>query len=78
MIWLTPEINAVMKHALLSTSADALRSCMMSKCAEMSLDMIHHQTMYGKIEFSPVVEIDANNGQNLLQETTHVKLALSL
>ena len=31
---------------------------------------------YGKIEFSPVVEIDANNEQNLIQETTHVKLAL--
>ena len=31
---------------------------------------------YGKIEFSPVVEIDANDGQNLLQETTHVRLAL--
>ena len=31
---------------------------------------------YGKIEFSPVVEIDANNGKNLLQETTHIRLAL--
>ena len=30
-----------------------------------------------RIEFSPVVEISASNGQNLLQETTYVGLALS-
>ena len=30
-----------------------------------------------RIEFSPVVEISASKGQNLLQETTYVVLALS-
>ena len=30
VIWLTPEINSVMKQSLLSVSANALRSCVMS------------------------------------------------
>ena len=35
-----------------------------------------HKTIV-RIEFSPVVEISASNGQNLRQETTYVGLALS-
>ena len=32
---------------------------------------------YFRIEFSPVVEISASNGQNIIQETTYVRLVLS-
>ena len=41
VIWLTPEINAVMKQALLFISANALRSCMLSNCGEISFERIH-------------------------------------
>ena len=41
VIWLTPELNAAMKHALLSTSANVLRSCKMINCSEISFESIH-------------------------------------
>ena len=41
VIWLTPELSAVMKQALLSISANALRNCMLSNCSEVSFDSIH-------------------------------------
>ena len=41
VLWLTPELSSVMKQALLSISANALRSCMMSRCPEISFITIH-------------------------------------
>ena len=38
--WLTPEISCVMKQALLSVSANALRSCMLYNCPEISFERI--------------------------------------
>ena len=35
VIWLTPELCSSSKQALLSISANALRSCMMSNCSEV-------------------------------------------
>ena len=40
-IWLTPELSSSIKQALLSISANALRSCMMSYCSEVSFLRIH-------------------------------------
>ena len=41
MLWLTPEQSSVMKQLLLSISANALRSCMLSNCNEISFVNIH-------------------------------------
>ena len=41
VIWLTPQISCVMKQALLSVSANALRSCMLFNCSEISFERIH-------------------------------------
>ena len=41
VIWLTPELSSSMKQSLLSISANALRSCMMLNCAEISFERIH-------------------------------------
>ena len=41
VIWLTPKITAVMKQSLLSISANALRSCMMVKCAQVYFENVH-------------------------------------
>ena len=41
VLWLTPELSSVMKQALLSISANALRSCMMSYCNDISFETIH-------------------------------------
>ena len=41
MLWLTPALNSVMKHSLLSVSANALRSCMMSRNNLLSFESIH-------------------------------------
>ena len=38
VIWLTPEISAPMKQALHSISANALRSCMLFNCNQISFD----------------------------------------
>ena len=40
-LWLTPELSSPMKQALLSISANALRSCMLSNCSEISFIKIH-------------------------------------
>ena len=40
-LWLTPELCSPMKQALLSISANALRSCMLSNCSEVSFVKIH-------------------------------------
>ena len=41
VIWLTPELHNSMKQALLSMSANALRSCMMFHCSDISFQEIH-------------------------------------
>ena len=41
VIWLFPEIGAPTKQALLSISANALRSCVMYNCSEISFINIH-------------------------------------
>ena len=41
VIWLNPELNSQIKQSLLSVSANALRSCMLSNCAEISFIKIH-------------------------------------
>ena len=41
IIWLTPNISHVMKQSLLSISANALRSCLMYNCKEISFENIH-------------------------------------
>ena len=41
MLWLTPELSSVMKHLLLSTSANALRTCMLSNNGLISFEAIH-------------------------------------
>ena len=41
MIWLTPQINSVMEQKLLSVSANAIRSCMMSSNCDISFERIH-------------------------------------
>ena len=46
VLWLTPDLGSSMKQALLSISANALRSCMMTNCSEISFLRIH--TMCGK------------------------------
>ena len=38
---MTPELSSSMKQSSLSISANALRSCMMSNCAEISFERIH-------------------------------------
>ena len=40
-IWLTPSISAAMKQSLMSVSANALRSCILLNCNEISFEMIH-------------------------------------
>ena len=47
VIWPTPEISSVMKQTLLSTSANALRSCMLFGCTEISFERIH--LCHGKV-----------------------------
>ena len=41
VLWLTPELSSVLKQSLLSISANALRSCMLSNCNEISFENIH-------------------------------------
>ena len=41
VLWLTPELNSMMKQGLLSISANALRSCRMSFSSELSFVTIH-------------------------------------
>ena len=41
VLWLTPELSSVMKQALLSISANVLRSCMMSRNSDISFVTIH-------------------------------------
>ena len=41
VIWLTPELNSQIKQSLLSVSANALRSCLMYNCSEISFIRIH-------------------------------------
>ena len=41
VLWLTPELSSIMKQSLLSISANALRSCMLSNCNEISFVNIH-------------------------------------
>ena len=41
VIWLTPDISSIMKQSLLSVSANALRSCMLTNCNEISFERIH-------------------------------------
>ena len=41
VLWLTPELSSVLKQSLLSISANALRSCMMSNSTEISFESIH-------------------------------------
>ena len=41
MLWLTPELSSTMKQALLSISANALKSCMLYNCSELSFVRIH-------------------------------------
>ena len=41
VLWLTPELSPASKQSLLSISANALRSCMMSYSSEISFDKIH-------------------------------------
>ena len=41
VLWLTPGLSAVLKQSLLSISANALRSCMLSFNSEISFENIH-------------------------------------
>ena len=41
MIWLNPGLCSVLKQSLLSISANALKSCMMSISSEISFESIH-------------------------------------
>ena len=41
MLWLTPALNSIMKHLLLSVSASALRSCIMSRNNLISFESFH-------------------------------------
>ena len=41
VIWLIPEIGSVMKQKLLSISACALRTCLMSNNREISFEKVH-------------------------------------
>ena len=41
VIWLTPELSSSMKQSLLSISANALRSCTISNCTEISFERLH-------------------------------------
>ena len=41
VIWLTRSISAPMKQSLLSVSANALRSCILVNCNEISFEKIH-------------------------------------
>ena len=41
VLWLTPELSSIMKQSLLSISANALRSCMLSNCNEILFVNIH-------------------------------------
>ena len=40
-IWLTPDLNSVMKHDLLSISANGLRACMSVKTLDLSFERLH-------------------------------------
>ena len=41
IIWLTPELNANLKHNLLTISSNALRSCLMQDNREISFENLH-------------------------------------
>ena len=41
MLWLTPQLCTLSKQALLSISANALRSCMLTNCSDISFIRIH-------------------------------------
>ena len=41
VIWLTPELNATLKHNLLAISANAIRSCLMYGRHELSFEKMH-------------------------------------
>ena len=41
VLWLTPRLSSVLKQSILSISANALRSCMMSNNCEISFESIH-------------------------------------
>ena len=41
VIWLTPNLSSIIKHDLLSTSANALRSCLMHEGFNVSFEDIH-------------------------------------
>ena len=41
VLWLTPELSSVIKHLLLSTSANALRTCMLFNNVLISFEAIH-------------------------------------
>ena len=41
VIWLTPHLSSPMKQSLLSISANALRSCLLIDCPDMSFIRIH-------------------------------------
>ena len=42
VVWLTPSISAIMKQSFRSVSANALRSCMLVNCYEISFDSVHY------------------------------------
>ena len=41
VLWLTPSLGSALKQSLISISANALRSCMMSYSTEISFETIH-------------------------------------
>ena len=41
VIWMTPSISSVMKQSLMSVSANALRSCVLVNCNEISFETVH-------------------------------------
>ena len=41
MLWLTPSLSSASKQTILSLSANALRSCMMTNSSEISFENIH-------------------------------------
>ena len=41
VLWLTPSLGSALKQSLISISANALRSCMMSYSSEISFETIH-------------------------------------
>ena len=58
VLWLTPELGSCMKQALLSISANALRSCMMSNSSEISFIRIH--TICGKCTPSQIMSYQSS------------------